>query len=52
MEIIIPALVVIGIIIIFGKTILLSFSALGGILSLLVPVAVLVAIIYLFSLFF
>jgi len=52
MEFILIGLIVFGIIIIFGKAILVFFSALGGILSLLVPVAVLVAIIYLFSIFF
>jgi len=52
MEILIPILIIIGLVVIFGKAILVLFSALGGILSLLLPVAVLVAIIYLFSLFF
>jgi|TARA_B100000959_G_C14728571_1_gene519962 F0F1-type ATP synthase assembly protein I len=52
MEIIIPALIVLGIIVIFGKTISLSFSALGGFLSFLVPVAVLITIVYFLTLIF
>ena len=52
MEIIILALIVLGIIVIFGKTILLSLSALGGFLSFLVPVAVLITIVYFLTLTF
>tara|TARA_Y100000590_G_C14840765_1_gene683758 strand:+ start:102 stop:260 length:159 start_codon:yes stop_codon:yes gene_type:complete len=52
MEIIVPALVILGVIIIFGKVILLFFSALGGFFSFLFPLAVLIALIFFFTLLF
>jgi len=52
MEILIPILIIIGLIVIFGKTIMLSLSALGGFLSFLIPVAVLITIVYFLTLIF
>lgn len=52
MEILIPIFIIIGLIVIFGKTIMLSLSALGGLLSFLIPVTVLVAIVYILTLIF
>ena len=52
MEIIFYILVGLGLLVIFGKAILGLFAALGGIIAIIVPIAIICAIIYLLSFLF